>query len=204
MCDVSDGDRRDRRKPRGAADGLHRPVRSAVHSHTVHPAIHLPIHPSNPLTAPPRSDGWSDVFVGGRFRPSRRYQIHWPGNIGFVGAPSDAWDAAAQEVLGALHAAQAAKKIRYYGFCNFGSTDMARLAAAGQAMAAGGSASAAHPVSNQLPYNLLWRAIEYGALPTSVANGPRQRASPVGGRGAKWSECRSHLVLLRSPSRAVL
>lgn len=29
----------------------------------------------------------------------------------------------------------------------------------------------AHPVSNQLPYNLLWRAIEHGTLPTCRALG---------------------------------
>ena len=80
-------------------------------------------------------------------------QIHWPGNIGFEGGDSSQWpDAAA--VVAALEAAVSDGKIRYYGWCNFGLDDMAAF------KAAGGQA-----VTNQLPYNLLWRAIEAGILP---------------------------------------
>ena len=81
-------------------------------------------------------------------------QIHWPGNIGFECADPSHWpDAGA--VVAALETAVSAGKIRYYGWCNFGLDDMAAF------KAAGGQA-----VTNQLPYNLLWRAIEAGILPT--------------------------------------
>ena len=48
--------------------------------------------------------------------------------------------------------------IRYYGVCNFGTDDMAWFKAAG-----------GNSVSNQLPYNLLWRSIEHGILPDCQA-----------------------------------
>lgn len=83
-------------------------------------------------------------------------QIHWPGNIGFDGADTSRWPDAAGAVA-ALEAAVSAGKIRHYGWCNFGLDDMAAFKAAG-----------GRAVTNQLPYNLLWRAIEQGILPACL------------------------------------
>ena len=52
------------------------------------------------------------------------------------------------------------RQVRHYGLCNFGTEDLAAFAAAG-----------GKPVSNQLPYNLLYRAIESGALPACIDEG---------------------------------
>lgn len=82
-------------------------------------------------------------------------QIHWPGNIGYIGEES-VWPAA-NEVVAALEGAVAAGKLKYYGCCNFGTTDLAAFVAAG-----------GKPVSNQLPYNLLFRTIESGILPLCI------------------------------------
>ena len=78
-------------------------------------------------------------------------QIHWPGNIGYIGEQAS-WPNV-EGIVAALEAAKAAGKIKYYGLCNFGTADMAAFKAAG-----------GQPVSNQLPYNLLWRSIECGIL----------------------------------------
>ncbi|MDC0510993.1 aldo/keto reductase, partial [bacterium] len=75
--------------------------------------------------------------------------MHWPANGGLDGSPGA--DAAARAVVEALEAAKAAGKVRHWGYCNFGTADMAAFGAGA--------------VSNQLPYNLLWRSIEDGILP---------------------------------------
>ncbi len=82
-------------------------------------------------------------------------QIHWPGNIGYIGEKA-AWPEAT-EIVAALEGAVATGKLKFYGCCNFGTDDLAAF------MAAGGK-----PVSNQLPYNLLFRTIESGILPACI------------------------------------
>jgi myo-inositol catabolism protein IolS len=77
------------------------------------------------------------------------YQVHWPGNMASHG-----------ECVEVLEAAKAARKIRHYGVCNFGTDDMAAFRAAGGA-----------PVTNQLPYNLLWRSIEPRIVPCCIEGG---------------------------------
>jgi len=64
------------------------------------------------------------------------------------------------DLVTALEKARAAGKIKYFGVCNFGTEDLAAL------RGAGGTA-----VSNQIPYNLLWRAVEYGIAPASAKDG---------------------------------
>lgn len=98
------------------------------------------------------------------------FQIHWPANVGIVGdaaacKAAGTWD----NVLGAVAAlerARAAKLARYWGVCNFGVDDAEALDAA---LAELGSAYA--PVTNQVPYNLLWRQIERGILGDCVRRG---------------------------------
>ncbi len=66
------------------------------------------------------------------------YQIHWPNrNI-----PLD-------ETIAALNCLHSDGKIGSIGLCNFGKSDLKEIC------------SKIHPVANQLPYNLLWRAIEF-------------------------------------------
>ncbi len=72
------------------------------------------------------------------------YQVHWPNRRAPVA-----------ETLGALDALQAEGKIRAYGVCNFGTRDL------GPALKPKRFAV----VSNQLAYNLLFRAIEFEILP---------------------------------------
>jgi myo-inositol catabolism protein IolS len=66
------------------------------------------------------------------------YQIHWPNR----NVPSE-------ETWGALEKLREQGKVRAIGVCNFGTGDLSDLLAVGR------------PVTNQLPYSLLWRAIEY-------------------------------------------
>lgn len=73
------------------------------------------------------------------------YQLHWPSR-----------EVDLAETIGALERLQQQGKIRTYGVCNFGPEDLAELLSVGS------------PVSNQLPYNLLWRAIEYEIIPTCM------------------------------------
>ncbi len=80
------------------------------------------------------------------------YQLHWPGE-------EELWD----ETLATLVQLQKEGKIRYYGVSNFGVKDMGRCIDAGYV-----------PSTNQLAYNLLFRAIEYEILPLC-----QQREIPV-------------------------
>lgn len=66
------------------------------------------------------------------------YQIHWPSRS----VPLD-------ETMGALDRLRQQGKIRAVGVCNLGVQDLSDLLPVGR------------PASNQLPYSLLWRAIEY-------------------------------------------
>lgn len=83
-------------------------------------------------------------------------QTHWPGNIGYLTAEKAAWPEVA-EIVAALESAVAAGNLTFYGCCNFGTEDLAAF------LGAGGK-----PVSNQLPYNLLFRTIESGILPACI------------------------------------
>lgn len=70
------------------------------------------------------------------------YQIHWP-----------SWSVPVQESVDALQELRNLGWIRYFAVCNYGTRDLADLAAL------------ATIPSNQLPYNLLWRVIEGDILP---------------------------------------
>jgi myo-inositol catabolism protein IolS len=76
------------------------------------------------------------------------YQIHWPSRTVPLAETLDALDRLRQE-----------GKVRAVGVCNFGVNDLAELRAIGR------------PVANQLPYSLLWRAIEYEIRDKCVAEG---------------------------------
>jgi len=76
------------------------------------------------------------------------YQIHWPGTRQVPFA----------ETLGALENLKAAGKIRAIGVSNFGEQDLTDFLNCGRVEA------------NQLPYNLLWRAIEYEIQPLCIEN----------------------------------
>jgi myo-inositol catabolism protein IolS len=74
------------------------------------------------------------------------YQVHWPSReVPFAAT------------MGALAELQAAGKIRYIGVSNFGKEDMPEMLQAGRFEA------------NQLPYNLLWRAVEFDIQEQCVA-----------------------------------
>lgn len=75
------------------------------------------------------------------------YQIHWP-NAAIPLA----------ETVGALEDLRAAGKIRAIGVCNFGIGDLSDLLQIGPT------------ATNQLPYSLLWRAIEYSIQQKCVDN----------------------------------
>lgn len=66
-------------------------------------------------------------------------QIHWPGTGETL-----------EEVFAAMEQLRAAGKVRTLGVCNFGPTHLAQLRAGGHDW-----------ITNQLPYNLIWRAIEF-------------------------------------------
>lgn len=73
------------------------------------------------------------------------YQIHWP----HPEVPlADTW--------GTMLDLKAAGKVREIGVCNFGVRDLSSVNAIER------------PVTNQLPYNLIWRAIESHILPTCI------------------------------------
>ena len=75
------------------------------------------------------------------------YQIHWPNH-----------DVAVEESLAVLLKLRDSGKIRSIGVCNFGINDLSD------------ALSAAEIVTNQLPYNLLWRPIEVEILPKCLEN----------------------------------
>ena len=77
------------------------------------------------------------------------YQVHWP-------SPR----VPLAETLGALDALRAEGKIRAYGVCNFGTRDLGP----------GLRPKRFAVVSNQLAYNLLFRAIEFEILPFCARN----------------------------------
>ncbi len=70
------------------------------------------------------------------------YQVHWPSRA-----------VAQEETLSALDEALRQGLIRAIGVCNFGRRDLEELL------------RLTRPTTDQLPYNLLWRAIEYDILP---------------------------------------
>ena len=73
------------------------------------------------------------------------YQIHWPFR-----------DTPVESTLDAMEKLRQEGKIRAYGVCNFGARDLAKLA------------QFADCATNQLPYSLLARAIEYEIQPHCV------------------------------------
>jgi aryl-alcohol dehydrogenase-like predicted oxidoreductase len=75
------------------------------------------------------------------------YQIHWPNH-----------DIPLAETMETLEGLQQEGKIRAAGVCNFGVKDLSDLLAIGR------------PTTNQLPYSLLWRAIEFELLPACLEN----------------------------------
>ena len=75
------------------------------------------------------------------------YQLHWPSR-----------DVPLAETLGAMEELKAGGMIRAVGVSNFGVSFMAELLSAGRVE------------SNQLPYSLLWRPIEFEVQPLCVEN----------------------------------
>ncbi|GAB4564505.1 MAG: aldo/keto reductase [Anaerolineae bacterium] len=73
------------------------------------------------------------------------YQIHWPSR-----------EVPIAETLGAMERLREEGKIRAIGVSNFGVKDLTALLEVGRCE------------TNQLPYSLLWRAIEYEILPVCV------------------------------------
>ena len=76
------------------------------------------------------------------------YYIHWPN-----------WDVPFSETYGALSRLKEEGKVRIIACSNFGKRDLPELLREGRVEA------------NQLPYNLLWRGIEYEILPLCIQNG---------------------------------
>lgn len=70
------------------------------------------------------------------------YQLHWPNH-----------EVALEETIEILEKLQRQGKIRAFGVCNFGAQDLSDLLAVGRSE------------TNQLPFSLLWRAIEHEVLP---------------------------------------
>ncbi len=76
------------------------------------------------------------------------YQIHWPNH-----------DVSIEDTMSALFKLRDAGKIRVLGVCNFGVDDLGDILDCGEI------------VTDQLPYNLLWRAIEFEIAPRCVNRG---------------------------------
>ena len=76
------------------------------------------------------------------------YQIHWPSRT-----------VPLEETVGALDRLRQQGNVRAIGVCNFGVTDLSELLEIGWVEA------------NQLPYSLLWRAVEYDIRKTCVDEG---------------------------------
>lgn len=75
------------------------------------------------------------------------YQIHWPNH-----------DVLVQDTMTELLKLQESGKVRALGVCNFAVRDLTDILECGAI------------VTNQLPYNLIWRALEFAIKPTCVAN----------------------------------
>jgi len=75
------------------------------------------------------------------------YQIHWPN-----------WETPIAETLEALEELRSQGKVRAIGVCNFGIGDLSALLSTGRC------------VTDQLPYSLLWRGIEYQVKQTCMDN----------------------------------
>lgn len=75
------------------------------------------------------------------------YQIHWPNH-----------DVPIEDTMSELLKLQDSGKVRALGVCNFGVRDLTDILACGAI------------VTNQLPYNLIWRALEFAIKPECVAN----------------------------------
>lgn len=73
------------------------------------------------------------------------YQVHWPNR-----------DVPLEETIDALEGLKEEGKVRAVGVSNFGVEDLSDYL------------RCSHPESNQLPYNLLWRAIEIDVVPACV------------------------------------
>lgn len=76
------------------------------------------------------------------------YQIHWPDR-----------EIPREETWNAMIKLREQGKVRTIGVCNFGCGDLDDIC------------PLEPPVTNQLPYNLLWRAIEHEILPRCKSNG---------------------------------
>lgn len=75
------------------------------------------------------------------------YQIHWPNH-----------DVAVADTMAELLKLQDSGKVRALGVCNFAVRDLTDILECGVI------------VTDQLPYNLIWRALEFAIKPTCVAN----------------------------------
>lgn len=102
-----------------------------------------------------REDHTADALVAACERSLQRldtdfidlYMLHWPNHeIPFA------------ETMSAMDRLISAGKVRHAGVSNFATLDLPDLLAVGRAEV------------NQLPYSLLWRAIEYDVLPLCRAN----------------------------------
>ncbi|MGI6154064.1 MAG: aldo/keto reductase [Christensenellaceae bacterium] len=67
-----------------------------------------------------------------------------------------------EETFGALEKLQTQGKVLHIGLCNFGTISIARMAELGLMKKI---------VLHQIPYSLLWRAVEYGIQPATTAQG---------------------------------
>ena len=75
------------------------------------------------------------------------YQIHWPNH-----------DVPIEDTMAELLKLQDSGKVRALGVCNFAVRDLTDILECGVI------------VTNQLPYNLIWRALEFAIKPECVAN----------------------------------
>ena len=75
------------------------------------------------------------------------YQIHWPNH-----------DVPIEDTMTELLKLQDSGKVRALGVCNFAVRDLTDILECGAI------------VTNQLPYNLIWRALEFAIKPECVAN----------------------------------
>jgi myo-inositol catabolism protein IolS len=127
-------------------------------------------------------------------------QIHWLGTT----TPLD-------EIVAAMESLRAAGKVRALGVCNFGPQSLARLQTAGTGW-----------ITNQLCYNLLWRAIEFAITDACATAGmgilcysPLQQglltgrfknaaAVPVGRNRTRHFNCQNELAQHDGPGHEAL